>query len=359
MSLPPVTMSTEISFHPNLETEFKNNFKFFNEIVIQEIKKAHPDLRSSTLDRVKRMTEYNVPGGKLNRGLMVLESFLEFKHNNFNSEDLIKASCLGWCIEWCQAFFLIIDDIMDDSLLRRGQACWFRQRDVGLLAINDALILKSSINLLLKSQFKSEIYYKFSELFNEIQLSTEIGQMLDMNVKNKESDDLMNFYKLITKYKTSLYSFYLPFACAFILANDNNSLDINFIKLEKEKEILLDIGHLFQVQDDVLDVFGDPEKTGKIGTDIDEGKCTWLLCKSLSLPQLPEIDRKILKSFSISAMEPEKIKAIYEKHKLLDHFKEFESESVAKIRNSITSLPRASSSRVLNKFLNKIIKRIK
>lgn len=336
----------------DLFEQFKNHFSIFNEILINQLSRIYPDLPQSSLDRIKKMTEYNVPHGKLNRGLMVAEAFYEFNNGKFTSDQLMKAFCLGWCIEWCQAYFLVADDVMDSSLTRRGQPCWFRQPDVGLIAINDALILRSSLNLILKEQFKEqELYFKFSELFKEVELSTEMGQMLDMTNFNNSNEDLMKRYQLITKYKTSLYTFYLPFACAYILTNQNSSFDI----IEKERDILIDIGHLFQVQDDILDIFGDSKITGKVGTDIEEGKCTWLLCKCLSLPKLKESDLLLLKE----SRDTKIIKEIYERNQILNHFESFEIEMKNKIENSIKKLSNDSSSRILKGYLNKILKRIK
>jgi len=82
---------------------------------------------------------------KLNRGLSVVDTFRILKDNNVTEQELFKARVLGWCVEWLQAFFLVADDIMDQSITHRGQPCWYKMEGVGNIAINDSFILEAGI----------------------------------------------------------------------------------------------------------------------------------------------------------------------------------------------------------------------
>ena len=64
-------------------------------------------------------------------------------------------------------------------------------------------------------------------------------------------------------------------------------------KFKQAETILLEMGYLFQVQDDFLDFFGDSEASGKDSTDIQEGKCTWFVVMALQRANTEQ--REILK----------------------------------------------------------------
>ncbi|KAJ3711139.1 farnesyl-diphosphate synthase [Lentinula raphanica] len=246
--------------------------------------------------------QYNVPGGKLNRGLSVVDTVEILKCRPLTEEEYISVAVLGWAVEIFQAFFLVTDDLMDSSITRRGQPCYYRRPEVGLIAVNDAFMLEGAIFHLLKVHFKSEPYYvDLVELFHETAYQTEIGQLIDLITAPEDMVDLSKFslekHSLIVIYKTAFYSFYLPVALAMLFCRIPTSYTLPGSKspvapYEVAQAILIPLGEYFQIQDDYLDFAGVPAQIGKVGTDIIDNKCSWCINTALSLAT-PE-QRKIL-----------------------------------------------------------------
>jgi farnesyl diphosphate synthase len=130
----------------------------------------------------------------MNRGLTVASALASILKRSLNEKEKFDAHVLGWCIEMLQAFFLIQDDIMDGSITRRGQPCWYRRENVGMVAINDSMIIEMAIYRLLKKYFRSHSSYpEFVELFHETTFQTEMGQLMDLITAPEGDVDLNRF----------------------------------------------------------------------------------------------------------------------------------------------------------------------
>ena len=217
-------------------------------------------------EHVSKCLQYNLVHGKMTRGLAVPVSFRLLSDNP--SEEMMKsAHILGWCIEMLQACFLVADDIMDGSVTRRGQTCWYQKDNIGLMAINDSLILESCIYAILRKYFKDKDFYRVTvDAFLKVRFLpfppacqlyfatvsigfnypwhiyhgllnfqttryTTIGQALDMlsqvrpqgssGPQGKIDDFNMKLYNNIVKHKTSYYSFYFPVQVGMGLVSSN------------------------------------------------------------------------------------------------------------------------------------------
>jgi farnesyl diphosphate synthase len=95
---------------------------------------------------------------------------------------------------------------------------------------------------------------------------------------------------------------------------------------KKADAVCMRLGEYFQIQDDVLDAFAPPEVLGKIGTGIEDAKCSWLVCKALELVT-PE-QRQILEE-NYGKWDEEgvkKVKALYKDLELEKIYNEYEEE---------------------------------
>jgi farnesyl diphosphate synthase len=277
------------------------------------------------------------------------------------SEEYFRSALLGWMIELLQAFFLVSDDIMDSSKTRRGSPCWYLAPKVGMIAINDAFMLEMSIYILLKKHFRQEkSYIDIVELFHETTFQTECGQLCDLLTAPEDDVNLDNFsldkFTFIVIYKTAYYSFYLPVALA--LYYNGSATPKN---LQTAHDILIPMGEYFQAQDDYLDAFADPTVLGKIGTDIQDNKCSWLVNQALK-KVTPE-QRKVLEdNYGQKDSEKEaKVKALYHELELAKFYEQWEQERVDDLRAKIDTVDESEGLKkeVFETFLMKIYKRSK
>lgn len=230
-----------------------------------------------------------------------------------------------------------------------------------MIAINDAFMLESSIYILLKKHFREHRRYgEMLELFHEVSFQTELGQSCDLLTAPEDHVDLSNFsldkHRFIVIYKTAYYSFYLPVVLALLyldLATPKN--------LQQCKEILIPLGEYFQIQDDYLDCFGSAEVIGKVGTDIQDNKCSWLINQALVRANSEQ--RKILdENYGRKDKQMEQqVKRIFEELELEKVYLEYEEDVVGKIRKMIEGVDEGEGLKrtVFESFLEKIHKRTK
>ncbi|XP_006804929.1 farnesyl pyrophosphate synthase isoform X1 [Neolamprologus brichardi] len=333
----------------------------FEELVTELTERDFTDpVLADALKRLREVLVYNTPGGKRNRGLSVIGSLRELVPPSQLTQDTVQRALLvGWCIELLQAFFLVADDIMDGSVTRRGQACWYKKDGIGLDAINDSFLLEGSIYRLLRRYCRDQPYYiHLLELFNEVTFQTELGQALDLMTAPPRQIDLNRFtierYKAIVKYKTAFYSFYLPVAAAMYMAGINSEEEHS-----NAKHILLEMGEFFQIQDDYLDCYGDPAVTGKIGTDIQDNKCSWLVVTALEImtpKQREELEGCYGQHDEASV---EKVKALYNSLQIPSLYQRYEEESYQRLQKLIASHAQNLPHSVFLNFAQKIYKRNK
>ncbi|KAG8962410.1 Farnesyl pyrophosphate synthetase [Tulasnella sp. 419] len=332
------------------------------------------NMPANAIEWFSKNLDYNTPGGKLNRGISVVDTAELLLGHQLEGEEYYRVALLGWCVELLQAFFLVSDDIMDSSITRRSQPCWYLVKDinikpisnVGMIAINDAFMLEGSIYHLLKTHFRKESYYvDLLELFHDTTFLTEIGQLIDLITAPEDNVDLSQFslerHQLIVIYKTAFYSFYLPVALAmyYVGLSDKKYHD-------QAKSILIPLGEYFQVQDDFLDCFGTPEQIGKIGTDIMDNKCGWPINTALKIAN-PE-QRKILDdNYGRKNHECEaRVKKLFNELDIASIYASYEQGSYEKITGLINQIDETPGSNgigmkkdVYTSFLYKIYKRTK
>ena len=175
-------------------------------------------------------------------------------------------------IELFHNFSLIHDDIMDKAPLRRGmQTVHAKFGDSTALLAGDVMLVQCYEYL---NRVRPQYLQRVIQLFNQTARQVCEGQQLDMDFEQRTEVSLQEYEHMITLKTSVLLAASLQLGAIIGGASEYNQGHLyQFGK---------NIGVAFQVQDDYLDAFGDPEKFGKqVGGDILANKKTFLMIHAL------------------------------------------------------------------------------
>lgn len=234
-------------------------------------------------------------GGKRIRPVLTLMATEVF------NGDAQKALAAATAVEVFHNFSLVHDDIMDDAPLRRGQETVHEKWDLntGILSGDAMLILAYQYF----EHYEPRIFRDLAQLFSKTALEVCEGQQWDVDFENRDDVSIAQYLKMI-EYKTAvLVAAAMKMGAIIAETSDENATLIY--------EFGLNLGLAFQLQDDYLDAFGDPETFGKqVGGDIIENKKTYLYLKAMAFANQEEKEQ-LLHLYSVSPQDnSEKINSI-------------------------------------------------
>jgi len=214
-------------------------------------------------------------GGKRIRPVMVLMATELF------TDDVLKALDVALAIETFHNFTLVHDDIMDNAPLRRGKQTVHEKWGVNNAILSgDVMMVESNKHL---SRVDVSVLKPVLDTFNQTAQGVCEGQQLDMEFETRDDVSIAEYIEMI-RLKTAVLLGGAMKLGAIVGGADEQNAELLYQFGEN-------LGVAFQLQDDILDVYGDPEKFGKqVGGDIISNKKTFLHLKAKELIQTNETD---------------------------------------------------------------------
>ena len=207
-------------------------------------------------------------GGKRIRPMLTLIA------SDIFSGDYKQALPAALAVEVFHNFTLVHDDIMDDAPLRRGNETVHEKWN-----INTAILSGDAMLILAYQYFENYepvVFQKLAQLFSKTALEVCDGQQLDVDFETRNDVTIDEYIKMITLKTSVLVAAALKMGAIVAKADEDQAQHLY--------DYGLNLGIAFQLQDDYLDTFGDPESFGKqVGGDIIENKKTYLYLKALEI----------------------------------------------------------------------------
>ena len=227
-----------------------------------------PEIR----ELIENILEFNLRGGKRIRPMILIFAYKCFKDDE--ESKVIESSI---AMELMQAYFLIHDDIIDNADLRRGKPSMHKiygANDESLgksIAIIAGDICSSYVyEVILKGDFIDSAKLKAIEWLNWTEQRVNYGQEIDSlpGFNGLSESYVMKIYEL----KTASYTVMGPVFIGAALASASDK------EISQLREYGYKLGTAFQIQDDIIGVYGKVEETGKPNdSDVKEGKKTILI----------------------------------------------------------------------------------
>lgn len=242
----------------------------FQNKINEAIEKLSAELSVSPAELYEPAKYMLALGGKRIRPLFVLMACELF---NEKTDDAVSSAL---AVELFHNFTLVHDDIMDNAPLRRNKPTVHSKWNNSTAILSGDVMMVKAYQLISKSKLNPDILISVLATFNEMAIKVCEGQQLDLNYEALFQISIPQYFKMI-ELKTAV----LLAACLKIGAL------IGGAKEEDAKNLYefgKNTGIAFQLQDDLLDIYGEEEKFGKLkGGDIIANKKTFLLLKTFDV----------------------------------------------------------------------------
>lgn len=288
---------------------------------------------------VTRLREYTLRKAKRVRPALMYYTYKML--GGENSKEILKTAV---SLELLQSYLLIHDDMMDQDEIRRGKPTMHKiyeadhktNYDLGephhfgeSMAVNVGdIACHLSLQIIAESKFPAEGKIKaLAKLHHQIS-SVGQGQMLDI-LNSVKSDVTTEDVLKVHHYKTAKYTFETPMTLGGIFAGASAS------ELRLISEYAINAGIAFQIQDDILGMFGSEEKLGKPNTsDLREGKRTLLIIKALEKGTPRQVSKiaTALGNSNLTAKRADEVRKIIRDTGSLDYSKQLAEEYVTKAK---------------------------
>lgn len=260
-------------------------------LLLREFKaKFDPELEKFLVSKIRENEKIDPAVGRFLKeikkmvfsgGKRIRPAFTDFAYRACGGKDekvILNAAC---ALELLHNFALIHDDIMDNSPLRRGESTFHQVWGVPAAILAGDILLTYAWEILTTAPFPPVFLQSAQKIFSQLSQEVMAGQYLDIKISQMRSGKI-NFKKAeekvfqMLKLKSGKYSVERPCQLGATLAGAPQRAFKVFSAYG------IPLGVAFQIQDDILGMFGEEEILGKpVGSDLKEGKVTLLVVKTL------------------------------------------------------------------------------